>query len=72
MGVRPGVPDLFYPVPQDGYHGLFIEMKTATGRLSSEQKKWITALEQLGYKCIVAHGWEQARDALIEYMEVKR
>ena len=67
MGVKSGVPDLFYPVPMKGYHGLFIEMKANKGRLSMEQKKWIAALEQLGYKCVVAHGWEQAKEALIEY-----
>lgn len=68
MGVKPGVPDLLYPVPLKGYHGLFIEMKTKTGRLSAEQKKWITALEIFGYKCVVAHGWEQAKEALQDYV----
>ena len=67
MGVKSGVPDLFYPVPMNGYHGLFIEMKANKGRLSMEQKKWIAALEQLGYKCVVAYGWEEAKEALIEY-----
>lgn len=67
MGVKSGVPDLFYPVPAKGFHGLFIEMKAGKGRLSMEQKKWIAALEQLGYKCVVAYGWEAAKEALIEY-----
>lgn len=67
LGVKAGVPDLFYPVPVDGYHGMFIEMKTAKGRLSVVQKRWIEALEKLGYKCVVAYGWEEARDALVTY-----
>ena len=67
LGVKAGVPDLFYPVPMHGYHGLFIEMKAGRGRLSMEQRKWIKALTDLGYKCIVAHGWEEARTALEEY-----
>lgn len=67
MGVKPGVPDLFYPIPLNGYHGLFIEMKADKGRLSKEQKRWFDVLTTLGYKCVVAHGWEEARDALIEY-----
>lgn len=69
MGVKAGVPDLFYPVPAQGYHGMFIEMKTKTGRISKSQAKWIKTLETVGYKCVVAHGWEEARDALINYME---
>ena len=69
MGVKSGVPDLFYPVPMHGYHGLFIEMKTKTGRASAEQKKWISALETLGYKCIVAKGWEEAKEALCQYAD---
>jgi hypothetical protein len=68
MGVRPGVPDLFYPVPMGGYHGLFIEMKAGKGRLSSDQRRWIKALETLGYRCVVAHGWEEARKALEDYV----
>lgn len=69
LGVKAGVPDLFYPVPMGGYHGLFIEMKTKTGRLSAEQKKWIGALETFGYKCVVAKGWDEARQALEEYVQ---
>lgn len=69
LGVKSGVPDLFYPVPMGGFHGLFIEMKTKTGRVSQEQKKWIAALETFGYKCVVARGWEDARQALEEYVQ---
>lgn len=69
MGVRAGVPDLFYPVPAQGYHGLFIEMKTEKGRLDPKQKRWIEILEAFGYKCVVAHGWEEAKNALLEYVK---
>lgn len=69
LGVKAGVPDLFYPVPMNGYHGLFIEMKTETGRLRPEQKKWLDALETFGYKCVVAHGWMEAKEALEGYMD---
>lgn len=68
MGVKSGVPDLFYPVPMHGYHGMFIEMKTEKGRTSPAQKRWIQTLESFGYKCVVAHGWEEAQKALEEYL----
>lgn len=69
MGVKAGVPDLFYPVPAHGYHGLFVEMKAKGGRLRPEQKRWIQTLRQLGYKCVVAYGWEEARRELEEYTD---
>lgn len=69
LGVKAGVPDLFYPVPMGTYHGLFIEMKARDGRLRPEQKRWIQTLRQLGYKCVVAYGWEEARRELELYME---
>ena len=68
MGVKPGVPDLFYPVPLHGYHGMFIEMKAGKGRTSPEQDRWLSALKAFGYKTVVAHGWEEAKEALEEYI----
>jgi hypothetical protein len=37
-GVRAGVPDYCLPVARGGYHGLYIELKTATGYASREQR----------------------------------
>ena len=69
MGVKSGVPDLMLPIPSGGYHGLFIEMKTRSGRVSITQKKWIDALNALGYKAVVAHGWEEAKCQILEYLQ---
>lgn len=69
LGVRAGVPDLFYPVPLNGFHGLFIEMKAGNGRVRPEQQKWLDVLETFGYKCVVAHGWIEAKEALEEYLD---
>ena len=68
MGMRKGVPDLMLPVPMHGYHGLFIEMKAKNGRLSPEQKNWISALNTFGYLAVVCKGWEEAKKKLEEYM----
>ena len=69
LGVKSGVPDLFYPVPIGSYHGLFIEMKRPGGRLDGIQRRWMTALNDLGYLAICCKGWEEAKDALQGYME---
>lgn len=69
-GVRRGVPDLCLPVASKGFHGLYIELKTPQkGRLSQEQKAWLATLAGNGYQAIVCHGWEQARDAIVGYLE---
>lgn len=69
LGVRSGVPDLMLPVPSNGYHGLFIEMKTMTGQLSEKQKRWLDVLNAFGYLAVVAHGWEEARKIIEDYLD---
>jgi hypothetical protein len=73
-GVRAGVPDLFLavPVPVHGGRsraGLFIEMKTWTGRVSKAQQEAIFRLRRRGYECVVAHGFDQASRAITQYLE---
>lgn len=70
-GVVAGVSDVFLPVARSGYHGLYIEMKAKGGKLSDNQKWWIKATMDQGYKSIVCFGWEEARDVIVEYLEVK-
>ncbi len=53
MGVRPGFPDLIYPAPVGGYSGVAFELKTASGRLSDEQRDWLAWLEAQGYRAAV-------------------
>ena len=69
MGVKSGVPDLMLPIPAKGYHGLFVEMKTKTGEVSENQKKWLDALNGFGYLAVVAYGWEDARNKIVGYLE---
>ena len=50
MGVRAGFPDLIYPAPIGGYAGVAFELKTASGRLSDEQRDWLGWLASQGYR----------------------
>ena len=72
MGVKKGVPDLCLPVPSGKYHGLFIEMKTDTGRASAEQLWWISHLEANGYAAAVCYGWNRAVEVLEWYLNLGR
>lgn len=69
MGVKPGVPDLFLPVPRGGYSGLFIELKREHGgALSDVQRDWLDDLTARGFRAVMCHGWEAARDVLVDYL----
>ena len=69
-GVKSGVPDLCLPVPSGKYHGMYLEMKTETGRATLAQKHWLERLRALGYFTIVCHGWQAAVDALEWYLSI--
>ncbi len=69
-GVRAGIPDIFLPVPRHYYHGFFIEMKVGKNKESTAQLMWCGRLAALGYQYKTCYGWEDARDALIDYMEM--
>jgi hypothetical protein len=66
-GFRNGIPDLFLPVARGGCHGLFVEMKSASGRASDEQKYWIEKLNNQGYMAVIAKGHSEAIRFVEEY-----
>jgi len=69
MGVKHGVPDLCLPVARHGFGALWIELKRqGTHKLSDHQAWWLAQLNAHGHKAVVAIGWEQARDQLLEYL----
>jgi len=67
-GVKRGVPDLCLPVARKGRHGLYIELKTARGRTTPEQREMIEQLREDGYEVAVCRGWEQARLVVEDYL----
>lgn len=67
-GVKPGVPDICLPVPRGPWHGLYIELKTETGSVSREQRRWLAMLSRLGYRAKVCRGWQQAQAVIEDYL----
>lgn len=73
-GTKKGVPDLCLAAPMDGYHGLYIELKTpatlnsAAGRTSPDQRKWLQRLNARGYQATVCYGFEEAKTAMLHYL----
>ncbi len=72
MGVKKGVPDLCLPVPRGNYCGLYIEMKSLSGKARQEQQWWIEELNAQGYLAIVCNGYMEAINALKEYLELPK
>lgn len=81
-GLRSGVWDIFLPLPihtewAKQYAGMYVEMKEEkrrnhkNGGLSDEQIEFKEYAERMGYYCKVCYTWEEARDMLIKYMELK-
>lgn len=69
QGVKRGVPDLCLPVPRHGRHGLYIELKRTQGSTTSkEQKDWIAYLNEAGYVAVICKGFDEARAAILEYL----
>lgn len=71
QGVKPGVPDLCLPVARGRYHGLYIEMKTETGRPTLTQKWWGERLTEQGYFWQVCHGWQSAVQIVEWYLSLE-
>ena len=66
-GVKAGVPDLCLPVARGGYHGLYIEMKDKTGKVSNSQAWWIERLRQNKYRVEVCYSATEAIKVLEDY-----
>jgi len=70
-GLLAGIPDLMIARAAQGFHGLFVEMKTLAGSASKEQKAVIAKLQAEGYRCEVAKGYDCALKIIRDYLESK-
>lgn len=71
-GVLAGMPDLCVLEACGGHHGLFVEMKTATGQQSKEQKVLQLQLNANGYLCAVARSAAEGFEIIKEYLNGKK
>lgn len=67
-GVVAGTPDLFVMRASNGFHGLYIEMKSKKGKLSDSQKIFIEKALAEGYQAKVCYGFDEAKAVIIEYL----
>ncbi len=67
-GYVKGFPDLFIYEPRKKFHGLALEIKTIKGRATKEQKEWIEALNERGYKAEIVKGLPDILDLIDSYL----
>ncbi len=67
MGVVAGIPDLFIGIPNATFHGLYIELKTATGRVSKVQKEVHRIARGNGYAVAVCRSAAEAIETILNY-----
>lgn len=72
MGVKSGVSDVFLPCARGGYHGLWIEMKSQTGRATANQREFLDAMEKAGYMGEVCYGCEEAITLIKKYLKMPK
>lgn len=68
MGVRAGVADLLLAYPRLGVPGLWIEMKSETGRASPAQKEFLESMVEAGYRVAVCSSFEDFMEIIKSYL----
>jgi hypothetical protein len=72
LGVKPGFPDLVVPKKNLYWSGLAIELKSLVGKVSPEQKSWLTGFEEEGYLCAVCRDFSEFEVAVKKYLGISR
>ena len=68
-GMLSGVPDLFLPVKNNYFVGLYIEMKSTKGRVSVEQSRYLKCAAENGYSVVVCYSAVDAINTIKSYLE---
>lgn len=69
MGLRAGVSDLCLPVRTVWFPGLYLEMKALDGKLTKEQREFLTAVGKQGYCCCACWGADAAMGLIERYLK---
>lgn len=68
-GLKSGVPDICLPAANNGFHGLYIELKFGDNKATKDQEEYMAKLETQGYKTAVCYGAEEARAEILGYLQ---
>ena len=68
-GATAGAPDLFLAIPGKATHGLFLEIKTKSGRQTPEQKNFEALATAQGYAYFVPRSLDEFIKTVTDHME---
>lgn len=72
MGVEPGVLDLHLPIARGKYIGLWVEMKSDTGKPSKAQLEWAQMLRDEGHYVQFSDSASEAIDCIMGYIKLPK
>ncbi len=70
QGVKSGVWDIFLPLPKNGYHGLYVEMKAGKNKLTANQIEFGQYVHKHGYLTHTCYSWLEAKKVISEYIGI--
>jgi hypothetical protein len=68
-GLISGIADIFLMCANKTHHGLFIELKSAKGKLSEQQAYFLEQAKERGYQAIVCYSFDEAKTAITNYLQ---
>lgn len=70
-GFKPGVADYFLMIANNGFHGLFLELKRRELGVVSDAQYFFQSMAVVrGYSCVISKGWESAKAAIEGYLDM--
>lgn len=68
-GVKRGVSDVFITCPRGGFSGLWLELKTGRGKLSTYQRNFSDMMIKQGFAASCAHSLDAAKLIINDYLK---
>lgn len=70
-GLKSGVADLFLPVRNAEYSGLYLEMKSKKGTHKQKQKEFAEFVRSQGFKLVVPRSCDEALKEILDYCGIE-
>lgn len=70
-GVKKGVCDMFFAYPSYPFSGLWMEIKSKSGKLSDDQLKWIELMTAVGFMAVVFNTVDDGIKEIKNYLGIK-